>query len=167
MSDMCLNRLTSRSRRRISPQLVHDAIGRDGLSGMDDEYGEEGAALPTSQIDRMLSLKDLEGSEEPPLHRRTLRSGDTFGGLYLPTGSRPTACSQPGPGTVAGTRNGEKMTKPGLGLMLLLLVVLALTVLALDVPADRGSSGAATVIDCTYENPELKAYVDRIPSCQA
>lgn len=57
------------------------------------------------------------------------------------------------------------MPKSGYAVTLLALSLLILATLAFATPAERQEQSHSTLIDCRYENPELKAYADRIPAC--
>lgn len=47
-----------------------------------------------------------------------------------------------------------------------LLWLLALSVVAAVFVAQPDDQATRAAIDCQYQNPELKGYVDRIQSCQ-
>lgn len=57
------------------------------------------------------------------------------------------------------------MTKSGYAVTLLALTLLIAATLAFGTPAERKEQSHSTLIDCRYENPELKTYADRIPAC--
>lgn len=55
------------------------------------------------------------------------------------------------------------MTKSAYALTLLALLIVA--TITFGSPAGRNEWSHSTLIDCRYENPELKTYADRIPAC--
>ena len=66
-------------RRRIAPQRVEDVLGRDGPTGMDEQECEQGTLTPGRDRADPTPLDDLEGAEDPDLHRAPLlRDPATF-----------------------------------------------------------------------------------------
>jgi len=57
------------------------------------------------------------------------------------------------------------MTTRQYAVNLILSSLLAVVILAVGAPRETGVPSPSLTIDCRYENPELKAYADRIPSC--
>jgi hypothetical protein len=67
LRDEVLERRRRGARRRLAPELVHEAVDRDDLVRVDQEEGEEGALLLPAERDRPAVADDLERTEDPEI----------------------------------------------------------------------------------------------------
>jgi hypothetical protein len=66
--DVALDALGHGGRRRLSPQVGDQPVGRDDLVGAQQQDRQQGALLDASEHERPVLLDNLQGSEEPELH---------------------------------------------------------------------------------------------------
>ena len=69
---MILDYFRRRLRRLLSPELLDDAVGRDGLVRIDDQQGEEGPLLAARELYLEIPVAYLDGSEDPKIHYRRM-----------------------------------------------------------------------------------------------
>jgi hypothetical protein len=56
--DVDLDALGHRGRRRVAPHLVHEALGRDDVVGVQQQHGQHGALLASPQRERAAAVVD-------------------------------------------------------------------------------------------------------------
>jgi len=55
-------------RRLLTPQVVHQAVERDDLVGVQEQHGEEGPVPAAAQRERLLTVQDLQRSQDSKVH---------------------------------------------------------------------------------------------------
>ncbi len=64
LGDVVLERMPGRLRGALAPDVLHQAIRRDGVAGAQRENGENGTLLSSAYLDDPLSVPNLERTEQ-------------------------------------------------------------------------------------------------------
>ena len=67
--DRVLQRTGRGCRRRLSPEICNQAVGRYDLTGTQRQGGEQRTLLPARQRDDPVAVPDLQGPKEADFHR--------------------------------------------------------------------------------------------------
>ena len=89
--DRDLHALGGATRRRSGPQLLDQAVGRDGLVAVQEQEGEQRELAPSAERPLRAAPAELDGSEDPEahgLHSYTLSRGSRAVARPLPIGCR-------------------------------------------------------------------------------